>query len=141
MPVTPSCRHPVPRHLIPLAAALMLVASPALGAGVGTSSTGAGADPSGVGASTMGMSTGTNVIANNNVNVETNIDASRNISVTKTFNGVDVSYGLAGATVLNNINDARSYAQGISDQRNAAAQQAADTAAYVAQFGRALMAQ
>jgi hypothetical protein len=115
--------------LIPLAAALIM-ASPAMAAGVGDSGAGVGLDPSGVG---MGLG--------NNINVQTNVDASRDISVNKTFNGVNVGYGLAGATVLNRINDAGSYAQGMSDQRHAAANQAAATAAYAAQLGRALMAQ
>jgi hypothetical protein len=115
--------------LIPLAAAL-IVASPAMAAGVGDSGSGAGLDPSGV-----GMGSG------NNINVQTNVDASRNVSVNKPFNGVNVGYGLAGATVLSQINDAGSYAQGVSDQRHAAANQAATTAAYAAQLGRALMAQ
>lgn len=108
-------------------ATALLAATPAVAAGVGAAESGAGAQPSGVG-----------FLTGNNINVQTNVDSSKNISVTKTFNGTDVSYGLAGANVLNLIGQAGTYAQGVSSQRAAAAQQAANTAAYAAQMATAL---
>jgi hypothetical protein len=69
------------------------------------------------------------------VNIDTTktIDASSNVSITKTFNGVNVGYGLGGASVLGIISQRSANAQALSDQRSAAAQQLAGQASTIAQ--------
>lgn len=111
---------------ITLCAALfggVLVAAPAAQAG-------------GVGA---GDATGVGFTGGNNINVQVNIDntkvinADSNVAITKTFNGVNVGYGLGGASVLGVINQRSADAQSLSDQRSATAQQVANQAQYIAQ--------
>lgn len=113
-----------------LAAALMAALSaPALADGVGGSDvSGAGMDGSGVG-----------YTGSNTINVQTNIDttkvidSSSNIVVNKVFNGVNVGYGLGGASVLGVINQRSADAQAVMDQRQSAAQQVQSQASYIAQ--------
>ena len=110
--------------LIPLmAAALLAGATPAAMAdGVGAG------DVSGV-----GFSGGSGANVQVNIDTTKTIDASSNISINKTFNGVNVGYGLGGASVLGAINQSTANAQALSNQRSATAQQIANQASYIAQ--------
>lgn len=101
----------------------VMAATPALAAGVGTAD-----GMSGVGFSGSGVNVQVN-IDNSKV-----IDSSRNVSINKTFNGVNVGYGLGGASVLGIINQRSADAQAITDQRSTQASQAASQAQYIAQI-------
>ena len=113
-----------PTLMIALIAAAVLAgtAPQALAGGVGSN------DVSGV-----GYTGGNNVNVQVNVDTTKNIDASHNVSINKTFNGVDVGYGLGGASVLGAINQSTANAQALSSQRSTAAQQIASQASYIAQ--------
>jgi hypothetical protein len=113
-------------RFVPMMAALLLGTVPALADGVG------GSDVSGVGF------TGGNS-ANVQVNIDTTkvIDSSSNIVVNKVFNGVNVGYGMGGASVLGVINQRSADAQALHDQRSATVQQVQSQASYIAQVAAA----
>jgi hypothetical protein len=115
----------MPRFLsrfVPMIAALLLGAAPALADGVG------GSDVSGV-----GYSSGNNVNVQVNIDTTKVIDSSSNVVVNKVFNGVNVGYGMGGASVLGVINDRSAQAQALHDQRQATVQQIQSQASYIAQ--------
>lgn len=97
--------------------------SPALAAGVGSP-----ADMAGVGFSGSGVNVQVN-IDNSKV-----IDNTRNVAINKVINGVNVGYGLGGASVLGIINQRSADAQAVTDQRSTEAAQAASQAQYIARI-------
>jgi hypothetical protein len=113
-------------RFVPTIAILLLGAAPALAQGVG------GSDASGV-----GYDSGNNVNVQVNIDTTKVIDSSRNVSINKTFNGVNVGYGMGGASVLGVINQRSADAQALHDQRSATVQQVQATASYIAQAAAA----
>lgn len=88
------------------AAALAILAQPALASGVGGSFTELG---------------GTNVQGETSVDTTKDINVQTNTSVNKVINGVNVGYGMGGPSVMGQISDANSYAQATSAARTNAA--------------------
>lgn len=66
---------------------------------------------------------GTGVTVTRNIDNSTTIDSDSVISVNKTFNGVNVGYGMGGTSVLGSINGATNDAATFNQDRHAVALQ------------------
>lgn len=103
-------------HIALAAIGLALLAAPAWASGVG----GAATD---MASSTPDMNGGTGVTVTKNIDSGSTIDSDSVISVNKTFNGVNVGYGMGGQTVLGTITGATNDAANYNSGQHAAALQ------------------
>lgn len=102
-------------HIALAAFGMALLAGPAWASGVGGDVTET--------TSTPDINGGTGVTVTRNIDNDTTIDSDSVISVNKTFNGVNVGYGMGGTAVLNSVTNATSNAANYNAGQHATALQ------------------